>query len=836
MRPLGRSELGFDVVRIGRARTWVRAALAACATFAAVISVSVVASGAAQAVDGSAVTVSARVQDPDVDEAPLPDLEVTVSQTQNLIAQAITVSWKGGKPSSLPSSQSGGENYLQIMQCWGDVTDAKGDVGPDRTTCQFGGFVSPGAVRDRYVESPDAVAKEDLPYAHLGADYFDPSYVGIPFRSVTGTNVESVVDGKIQPGVNLNTNAFFTKYTTNEVPWAGSAADGTGSVTFEVQTALAAPGLGCGSVDETAVDASSGRSCWLVIVPRGEGANVDSALFWDEWKHRIAVPLQFQPVGQHCVIGSAERQLAGTELAADAVAAWQSTLCGSEGGAAYTLLTTTDTDAAGAANSTSDAPLALTSQALDAEEGVTDNLTYAPIALTGVSVAFAIDRFPSYNASEDARSRARIPFSSMKLTPRLLAKLLTSSYSDALAPNSDKAHLGTNPRNLLYDPDFLAINDPEWAEQAIVNPAVADVMVPQGRSGYAEAIWDYILADADARAFMEGRADPWGMVVNPYASIDPELNPTGSALEVPRSDFPKVDPSEGYPGQDRVLNSVTWRPYLNDLASGAYNSLRGDGLTAGDWDPFSTPPKWSRNARSLVGARTVMALTTAPAAARYETVTASLLNPAGQFVTADTETMLAAAAAMVASETQTQVRTFDPTTSAAKAAPSAYPLTMPVYAATDVTRNSSDLRTSYAQFVRYAATSGQTPGVRLGELPPGYAPLPQSWRDQALLAADQIEAGVRIAQPAASAPVGQAQTPAQAASAPATRASAAAPSSAVPATDPAASGVASAALSAGSTPDDPDSGALSGILPIALVAALLAAVIAPLIGRSRRRL
>ncbi|MGH3430126.1 MAG: hypothetical protein ACRDQZ_21575, partial [Mycobacteriales bacterium] len=56
-------------------------------------------------------------------------LTVTVSQTQNLINQTITVSWIGAAPTVTDTNFS--INYLQIMQCWGDDP-----AGPDRTQCQ----------------------------------------------------------------------------------------------------------------------------------------------------------------------------------------------------------------------------------------------------------------------------------------------------------------------------------------------------------------------------------------------------------------------------------------------------------------------------------------------------------------------------------------------------------------------------------------------------------------------------------------------------------------------------------------------------------------------------
>jgi len=47
--------------------------------------------GTANAVDSSAVTVSANQQDLNLESAPMPDLSVTVSQTRDLLAQGIQV-------------------------------------------------------------------------------------------------------------------------------------------------------------------------------------------------------------------------------------------------------------------------------------------------------------------------------------------------------------------------------------------------------------------------------------------------------------------------------------------------------------------------------------------------------------------------------------------------------------------------------------------------------------------------------------------------------------------------------------------------------------------------
>ena len=60
------------------------------------------------------------------------NIQVTVSQTQNISHQGITVSWQG----ALPTEQASGSpsvDYLQMMECWGDA-----DTGPSPEDCQYG--------------------------------------------------------------------------------------------------------------------------------------------------------------------------------------------------------------------------------------------------------------------------------------------------------------------------------------------------------------------------------------------------------------------------------------------------------------------------------------------------------------------------------------------------------------------------------------------------------------------------------------------------------------------------------------------------------------------------
>ncbi len=815
----------------------------------------------------SAKTVKASDYDPDAANSPFPNLEVTVSQTADLVAQGITISYKGGVSfSGQPDDRIGGVNFLQVMECWGDDPTNPGH--PDRRTCQFGTAGS-GSTRDG-MRDPSNVASEDQKYSAAAfGDFVDTS---IPF---VAWNEQVIVDEKKAPAekvlnnrttnaagqvvsvpkpVDLSNNQFFTLNTSNELKWAPFGADGTGSVPFEAQTAMEAPGLGCGN-PVTVSGQAAGSSCWLVIIPRGmrdngsaDGINT-SGLYWDSWKHHLAVKLSYKSLGASCRLGATERQLAGSELISSAIASWQPAVCQGTNGAPFTLAQIPESDAAVTAAGTAPSALAFTSRPVKKSQLTTgvDPLAYAPVALGGVSVSFVIQSEPSGAAKAGYQARRGLPLTGMKLTPRLLAKLLTASYLDAVPPGGNASHLGKNPRSIVYDPDFQAINDPEWSFQAITDASISDALVPLGRSDLAIRVWEYILADSEGKAWLDGQPDTWGMKVNPWYSTSATINPSGAALDLPAETFPKADPIEkpdttktdgnGIP----AINLVTWRPYTASFADGANRVLRGDGLLLGGWDKYLSPPAFAKTQRQVIGRQHIIALSSTPAAERRQTTTALLRNPAGEFVAATSESMAAAAAAMTPTD-QAQVLRFDPSSAAAKAAKGAYPLTIPVYAALNPLQTDAAMRASYADLITFAATSGQTPGTNDGQLPLGYAPIPAAWKTQALAAAAAIKSGTSMTAsitPTPSAPsTGAASTSEPVATSAGSQGAApATPETAAPAqsgTNPAATGAAGPSLTAGKTGDDPSVGPMAAVVPVSAAAALVAALAIPPLTRRKR--
>ena len=801
----------------------------------------------AEAATAEPVTVTARDYDPDYQNAPMPDLEVTFSQTSDLTSQGINISWKGAAvPSVVPGGLEGGRNFMQIFQCWGE--DAENPGRPDRETCQYGGLLTQASTRDGSVNERK-VAPEDIKYTAPELGLTEPAYTSIPFRAVTGEVIRSTQpDANGIPryvDVDVNTNQFFTKFTTNEISWVGSGNDGTNSIPFEIQTVMDAPGLGCGTPRLSGSVVVSVQSCWLVVLPRGtadngERAIIRSGLFWDAWENHLAVKLDFKPVGVRCQIGVAEKQIAGSELMTQAIASWQPQLCLQENGAAFVVNTGSDQDAAYKASLTTPGPLAMTSRAY--ENSTLDPNVYAPIAVSGASIVFNIDRRASSadGVPTNIKDSDGTPFTNMNLTPRLLAKLLTNSYVFSLPDFADRSHIGflsydnpgENPFTLAKDPDFWQVNEEEWKYQSINSPSVADALIPTGRSDIAWAIWNYIMADAEARAFLNGEPDPWGMVINPWYSTNPDVNPTGVGKTYPRDDFPKADPiekpstleSDSQNGTG-AINLVAFRPYTSDFERGAYYTLRSDGQILGGWQKESIPARWGKSPRDLVGSRKVIAVSTSGSAAKFATITASLRNSAGNFVAPNLQSMSAAVSAMTTSENSAVVE-FDHESSEAKSATSAYPLTMPVYAALNPLMSDAPLRATYANLIRYAVQSGQVPGSDAGNLPQGYAPIPATWVSQAMNAASAIQAGIKP------------KTPVDIGSIP--------PATYVPISNqpPQGTGLNEviqgsgdiAILTAGSTVADPNMGALSGIVPLSLLTGLASAFAVPIFTRARKRM
>ncbi|GIF25131.1 hypothetical protein BJ973_007385 [Actinoplanes tereljensis] len=798
-------------------RRWIAAIIAVALTL------TVFPQAGAQADDGTAVTVSGTGE--------FADLKVTVGQTTNLINQVVTVSWTGGKPTVDTSVFL---NYLQIMQCWGDVK-----TGPDRTQCQYGalftdtrGGVWTGTRQVSYGGNFGKVKDEN----GVDKDWTDPNE---PIKPAAGENAfvpfSSVTGGTVTAG---NGGEFFDAGTTNEIPYGRTLANGTGQEFFEVQTGTEAPGLGCG---EELTDGTA-RPCFLVIVPRGEteinGSTGDkrphnwldsSPLEATNWANKIVVPLQFQTIGKACPIGTAERRTVGAEAMTEAMLRWQPTLCAGTSATVYGYSQVTDDMARTRLTGTDPGMVFVNSPAAPS---TTAPQVYAPVAVSGLAIALNIEWQSGFDATDEDRLREGRRLSDLKLTPRLIAKLLTQSYRSGA--DITRTTVRNNPQTISADPEFKALN-PDYAKQ--LDLPIGDILVPLGQSDLATRLWLWILADSEARAFLTGSPDPWGMKVNPVYS----------SQSWPQDNFPKSDlyciPLRADDQQEHDWCTLDMHPYANNMHDAARYAARGDTLVrnATSRDAVGAVIGWKKGTPQAPGKRAVLAVTDVATADRYGLPMAQLRNHTGAFVAPTTAGLVAGVTTMTQSATVPNV--LEPSMTSPNAA--AYPLTTVLYAGTVPSAITAEAGADYADLLRYAAAGGQTPGVQPGTLPYGYAPLPEALRALTVRAATQIEdAAGKAVTPAATPttpPVGggsgtgvPAPAKTTAAAVPNTGSQ---PSLAAPAVTPSGHGSPVPVAQTNPTPGHPV-GNLRYALIIALAVGLVAALAGPIFllraGRARR--
>ncbi|MGW1561077.1 hypothetical protein ACWCQ1_31765 [Streptomyces sp. NPDC002144] len=640
-------------------------------------------------------------------------LKVTVHQTKGLTGQAVRVTWAGGEPATRSDT-----DFLSVMQCWGDEAS-----GPDRTQCEFGtsSVAQSGSGRSVFLAGHGSVGDpletgSATPLDHNGTHF-------VPFRPVPGQG---------EPTKSGTDTTYFTGGDTNALPYLPNDGNGGGDVAFELKSSLEQPAMGCGARRT----ASGGMEpCWLVVVPRGShdpdggthpaGNQAASSLSRSNWDQRIVFRLDFEPVTDNCDPDKPERGIMGSELATDAITSWQSALCAT-GNHRFSFTQSSEDQARSAVTSgDSVAGLALTVNPVEPVDGAAQ-VVHAPVAVTGLAIGFVW----MYDSADD-RS---LPLAGLKLNQRLLAKVLTQSYPFSLVQPEEgvPAYVSGNPESIVKDPEFRELN-PELAGQAAVNAPVGLAVALQN-SDSARLVWKYILADRAARDFVAGKADPWGMKVNP-AYKDGVVSDTLDFF--PKADLTptKVDCGVAT-GQTVTRTPQDVVPYVNDMHDGALRIRRGDIGTAYKCAIDQSGPKLSAVGRQTLTAQRQYGVVDNASAVRYLLGTAALPDADGTYVRPTDASLLKAVAEMPDSDVA-GVKAPDP----ARMRDGAYPLTAVVYAAASVDQG-KDARQDYAKVMRYAAGAGQTQGTEKGRLPYGYAPLPAALRTQARQAAERLVKGV----------------------------------------------------------------------------------------------
>ncbi|MBO0823386.1 MAG: hypothetical protein J2P27_05945 [Actinobacteria bacterium] len=735
----------------------------------------------------------------------LEKLQVTVSQTQDITQQGITVSWSGGTPTSTFITTQA--NFLQLMECYSDSPD-----GPNPEQCEFGtaGLLQGGTPTNPSIGSrggwlcePGAVASPPptgqtgggAPSADGGSpgngcDPKEPGNASPPHAApCPGPNCDPShtrydipfvpADDPSSPVYAQDITQYFDQFDTNEVQEAVTLPDGTGRLQFETLTATGAPGLGCGELE------SSGqtRNCWLVIVPRGSydpngfepdlkstgsfgGYLKSSPLSASNWAMRIQVHLNYASVPAFCPPGTLETETAGSEPITQAMGSWELAVnkqanCKVVYGFAPGTEAESTQDLCTPASST--VGLAFTTMPIGTEAQRDDTgsncptglpqILYAPVAVTAIALGFNIS---------DGTGAVTTP---VKMSPSLLAKSLTQVYRLDLPDYYPTVNLQgppwslSNPRDLSGDPEFAKLNPP--ATTGILpccNTSFPTAPVlTEDQSALNLQVWQWIQADPATVAWLDKGTLSAGNTVaaDPdYVKLQlgkPQLGTPDATDIFPRaySGFLNLPPGgANTSGQTQLRHSLDLLPYVSNYSEVAQRVLTANNPASGTWDPSALSPSggtgwWDTSGKQGLGQVFMWGISDTPDLAHSGLIDAQLCNDAGGNCVAPTTASVAAALASAKPDSAglLQVNPASPGNSG-------YPLVQVIYAAVATNQSAAALN-AYADLIAYAAGPGQTPGAAAGDLPPGYLPLTSTLQKQAQAVVAKLRA---IANPPAGNP------------------------------------------------------------------------------------
>jgi hypothetical protein len=547
------------------------------------------------------------------------------------------------------------------------------------------------------------------------------------FSQCFGTN-----NGGVANTLGSPSNAIFT----------ATAPDGRGLADIQIFTQVQNQTLGC----------SAQQRCSILVMPaQGGGINANgfaascnnhsldsqgAALgqydfglgqpeFPCSWAKRIIIPLSFSPATANCPIATANLNIIGSPMLLRAMDQWDTGLCEQANPLTIGYNPFLPEQTAIQTVQSGGGDVALTTRPAPSLVSGSVRYTYAPVAVTAVSIAYYVD---------DALTG--LPFTNLKLTPRLLAKMLTTSYNlgdvscstDTGSGKSlcDPGIYGKNPEDIFADPDFTRLNPGVNINTVALGNASSAADVPIVQSGHSDMTYEvtrWIAANQDAQNFLDGQPDPWGMHVNtnylPTKQI-PQLYPTDAFL----AQDPSPQAARAYSPVFPLSLAVT--EMLNSAPPGTQDFLSIDSNdSAFNYQHFPA---------EVPGQRALFAVLDSGDTSAYLMPTAAILNHAGRYVQPSQRSMAAALQSMVtASNGITQQLNLNSSN------PAEYPLTMVIYAMVPTHGVSTTKAAQIARWLRYVAGPGQVQGSSPGQLPPGYLPLPAALQTEAMNAANAVQ-------------------------------------------------------------------------------------------------
>ncbi|MCW2786815.1 MAG: hypothetical protein JWP74_3332 [Marmoricola sp.] len=456
------------------------------------------------------------------------------------------------------------------------------------------------------------------------------------------------------------------------------------------------------------------------------------ALWWSasNWRNRITVPLSFAVSANVCSVVSKDKPLEiyGSTLMSQATAQWQPKFCTDKSLYPFVHVQTSDSSArtllqVGNINA------AFSSRSPDG--GFTRPTVQAPVAVTGFAISFVVD-------GSDGQ-----PVANLKLDPRLLAKLLSESYpANAIGKGADPA-LADNPVNITEDPEFQALNP--GLPQYTAKESAAALLTLSSDADMVYALTSYINDDADARAFLDGKADPWGMVVNPaYKNVS---LPTYSwpLQDTNNADAAYIDGGNNpcYSHSPSAYLPLISNPtaVISTIVLNMQYGISNVNTECPNGDPTDVSTlKLQIQGRQQPGSRFLLGVVPLSSVARYSLSAASLQAGRADSTVGDQKADAAsavkarsyvasnnaglkAAAALFTADKAAKTWTVDYDKLATDAGKTAYPGTLPVYTQIPTKGLDKADAKNLAGFLSYVIGTGQVPGLENGQLPPGYLPL-----------------------------------------------------------------------------------------------------------------
>jgi hypothetical protein len=530
---------------------------------------------------------------------------------------------------------------------------------------------------------------------------------------------------------------------------AFSDENGAGQVQFEVRSDVENESLGCNHKVACTIEAIpiTGISCDQPTAPesvsdaacrkggqfppgssnfanQGVDQAVSPVLWWSasNWQNRIPIPITFGLPPDTCDVLDPRPPTGfyGSELMAQASLQWSPAYCLNKKRFKFQLNQMSDAAGWNLMESGGGTAAFVSSAHRRTSD---DPVGFAPTAVTGFAIGYNIDKPDNQGELTDLR-----------LSPRLVAKLLTQSY---LGSGLGLGHPGIegNPLGIMNDPEFIALN-PGLSQ--ITQEAGAALLSLSNDSDVVQQLTDWIAHDPAAMDWVNGKPDAWGM----------KVNPSYKKIKLPRSEWPLLDTY--VPQTNDTCRQANPNVYFSQLAA-PVSTLRkvAEALLDGwpnvqtrcDFDQVSNLYKLGRVDRQSYGARFMLGVVSLGDAQRYGLRTAALQTRKGTYVAPDDASLSAAVdlAEVKKPVTGKGGKAAKPTDSPpdfsevgrpfvldqadVRRSGKAYPGMTVVYTAAKLQDLAKDDAAKVAMFIRTATTEGQDPGAGNGELPPGFLPI-----------------------------------------------------------------------------------------------------------------